>query len=95
MSKTVYFVCTVSCRVSSYWLQFVLYTSMLVSVTLCAMKLMRGKTRGPLQKGTLSTADFLVVTNLDQLIFILKILFTFVLKQATFMRRSTVLKFPL
>ncbi len=37
-----------------------------------------------------STADLLVLTSLDQLIFILKILFAFV----TLMRRSTVLSHP-
>jgi hypothetical protein len=37
----------------------------------------------------------LYVTNMDQLILILKILFTFITKQATFTRRSTVLRLPL
>jgi len=45
--------------------------------------------------GRLSTVDLLVLTRLDQLIFILKILFTSVTKQATLMRRSTVLILPL
>jgi len=45
--------------------------------------------------GRLSTVDLLALTSLDQLISILKILFTFVAKQATLMRRSTVLSLPL
>jgi hypothetical protein len=40
----------------------------------------------------LSTVDLLVLTGLDQLLFILKIFFTFFTKQATLMRRSTVLE---
>jgi hypothetical protein len=39
--------------------------------------------------------DLLVLTILDQLLSILKILFTFVAEQATLMRRSTVLSFSL
>ncbi len=47
-------------------------------------------------RGRLSTVDLLVLTSLDQLLFILKILFTYVTKQAaTLMRRSTVLSLPL
>jgi hypothetical protein len=46
-------------------------------------------------RGRLSTVDLLVLTSLDQLIFKLKILFAFVTKQATLMRRSTVLSLPL
>ncbi len=42
----------------------------------------------------LSTVDLLVLTSLDQLLFILKILFSFVTKQATLKRRSTVLSLP-
>ncbi len=41
------------------------------------------------------TADFLVLTSSDQLLFIVKILLTFVAKQATLMRRSTVRSLPL
>jgi hypothetical protein len=45
--------------------------------------------------GRLSTFDLLVLTSLDQLIFKLKILFfLFFTKQATLMRRSTVLSLP-
>jgi len=44
--------------------------------------------------GRLSAVDLLVLTSLDQLIFILKILFSFLTKQATLMRRSTVLILP-
>jgi hypothetical protein len=41
--------------------------------------------------GRISTVDLLVLTSLDQLVFIMKILFTFVTKQVVFMRRSIVL----
>ncbi len=43
----------------------------------------------------MSTVDLLVLTSLDKLLFILKILFAFFTKQATFMRRSTVLSIHL
>jgi hypothetical protein len=46
------------------------------------------------RRGRLSTFGLLVLTSFDQLIFILKILPTFVTKQATLMRRSTVLSLP-
>jgi hypothetical protein len=46
------------------------------------------------RKGRLSTFDLLVLTSLDQLLFISKILFTLISKQATFIRRSTVLSLP-
>jgi len=49
----------------------------------------------PYRRGRLSTVNLLVLTSLDQLIFKLKILFTFFTKQATLMRRSTVLSLPL
>jgi hypothetical protein len=45
--------------------------------------------------GRISTVDLLVLTGLDQLIFKLNKIFTFVTKQATLMRRSTVLSLPL
>ncbi len=41
--------------------------------------------------GKLSTVDLFVLTSLDKLILILKILFSFFTKQAALMRRSTVL----
>ncbi len=41
--------------------------------------------------GRLSTVDLLVLTSLNQLIFISKKLFSFITKQATLMRRSTAL----
>jgi len=41
--------------------------------------------------GWISTVDLLVLTSLDQIVFIMKILFTFVTKQVVFMRRSIVL----
>jgi hypothetical protein len=44
----------------------------------------------------LGTVDVLVLSSTDQLIVILKVLFTlFFTKQATFMRRSTVLRLTL
>jgi hypothetical protein len=43
----------------------------------------------------ISTVDLLALISLDQLLFILKILFTYVTQQATLMRRSTVLSLPL
>jgi hypothetical protein len=43
----------------------------------------------------LSKVDLLVLPNLDKFLFILKIFFTSVRKQATLMRRSTVLSLPL
>jgi hypothetical protein len=45
-------------------------------------------------RGRLCTIDHLVLTSLDQLILILKILFSFFTKQATLMRRSTSLSLP-
>jgi hypothetical protein len=42
----------------------------------------------------LNTTDLLVLTSLDQLLFILKILFMYLTKQATLSRRSTVLSLP-
>jgi len=50
----------------------------------------KGTTGNPFFTGKLITADLLVLTSLDQLIFILKLLFSFA-KKATLMRRSTVL----
>jgi hypothetical protein len=41
--------------------------------------------------GRLSTVYLLVLTSLDQLLFLIKILFAYVTKQAALMRRSTVL----
>ncbi len=49
----------------------------------------------PYWRGRLSTVDLLVLTGLDQLLLIVKILFTFFTNQATLMRRSTVLSFSL
>jgi hypothetical protein len=54
-----------------------------------------GEAREALLEGRLNTVDLLVLTSLDQLIFILKILFTCFTQQATLMRRSTVLSLPL
>jgi len=46
-------------------------------------------------RGRLSTVDLLVLTSLDQLLFILKILLNSFTKQAILMRRSTVLSLTL
>jgi hypothetical protein len=46
-------------------------------------------------KGRLSTVDLLVQTSLYQLLLQLKILFTYVAKVPTLMRRSTVLNLPI
>jgi len=48
----------------------------------------------PNRRGRISTVDLLALTSLDKLFFMLKILFNFVTKQATLMRRSTVLSLP-
>jgi hypothetical protein len=50
--------------------------------------------RETLLNGRLSTVNLLVLACLDKLLFILKISFTFLTKQATLMRRSTVLRLP-
>jgi hypothetical protein len=49
----------------------------------------------PYWSGSFGTIDLLVPTSLDQLLFILQTLLTFLQKRATFMRRSTVLCLPL
>ncbi len=49
----------------------------------------------PYRRGRISRVDLLAVTSLGKLLFILKILFTSVTKQATLIRRSTVLSSPL
>ncbi len=49
----------------------------------------------PYKRGRLSTVDLLVLTCLYHRLFILKILFTFLTKQAFLMRRHTVLSLPL
>jgi hypothetical protein len=56
---------------------------------------MNGETGKSYWGGRLSTVDLLVLTSLCQLVFILKILFSFFTKQATLMRSSTVLSLPL
>ena len=55
---------------------------------------MNGETGKSYWGGRLSTVDLLVLTSLCQLVFILKILFSFFTKQATLMRSSTVLSLP-
>jgi hypothetical protein len=49
----------------------------------------------PYWGGRLSTADLLVLTSLDQLLSIMKTLFSFFPKQATLMKWSTVRSLPL
>jgi hypothetical protein len=44
--------------------------------------------------GRLCTVDLLVLTSLDQLVFLMSILVNFHTKQATLIRRSTVLSLP-
>jgi hypothetical protein len=55
-----------------------------------------GQTREPLPKGKLctGTVDLLILCGFDQLVFILKILFIFVTKQATSIWRLDILSFP-
>jgi hypothetical protein len=53
-----------------------------------------GITGKPCSRERLSTTDILVLTSLDQLIFKLKILFTFIAKQGTLMWKLTVLRLP-
>jgi hypothetical protein len=54
-----------------------------------------GAHQGSLTEGEgLSTVDLLVLTRLDQLLFTLNILLTSFTKQATLMRKSTVLSLP-
>jgi hypothetical protein len=48
-----------------------------------------------LRRKALQSVVLLVLTTLDQLLFVLKMLFTFVTKQATSIRRSTVLSLPI
>jgi uncharacterized protein YjbI with pentapeptide repeats len=52
------------------------------------------QSREALLKGRLSTVDLLVLTSLDRLPLILQTFFIFFTKEATLMRRSTVLSFP-
>jgi len=50
----------------------------------------KGETRKPWWRGRLGTVDLLVPTSLDELLFKLKILFTYVSKHAILMRGSIV-----
>jgi hypothetical protein len=45
-------------------------------------------------RGSLSTVDLLVQTSLDQVLSILKILFSYITKEATLVRKSIVLSLP-
>jgi hypothetical protein len=49
----------------------------------------------PNLKGRINMIDLLVPTSLDQLLFILKLYFSFFTKQPLLMRRSTALSLPL
>jgi hypothetical protein len=51
-------------------------------------------TREVLHRGRLSTVDLLVLTSLDHLLFIQKILLRFLTKKASLVRRSTLLSHP-
>ncbi len=53
------------------------------------------RTYEPLLKGRISTFDLVVLTRLDQLLSIFQTLFTFLQKQATIIRRSTLLSLSL
>ncbi len=53
-----------------------------------------GQFREDLLKGRINTVDLLVLTSLDQLLFLLKLYFS-IFKQPILMRRSTVLSLPL
>ncbi len=52
------------------------------------------RSMNPYRRGILSTVDLLVLTSLDKLILILKIIFLFFTKQASLIRRSTALSLP-
>ncbi len=52
-------------------------------------------TREVLPKGRISTVDLLVLTSLNKLLLIMKILFMRFTKKTTLIRRSTVLGLPL
>jgi hypothetical protein len=47
------------------------------------------------RRGRLSTVDLLVISSLDQQLLKLQTIFSYFTKQATLMRRSTVLSLPL
>jgi hypothetical protein len=60
-----------------------------------AKSLGRVKPGNPYWRGRLSTVDLLALTSLDQLLFIMQTLCTFLQNKATLMRRSTVPSLPL
>jgi hypothetical protein len=53
------------------------------------------KPRNPCRRGKLGTVDLLALPSLDEVVLILKMLFTSFMRQAILMRRSTVLSRPL
>jgi len=63
-------------------------------ITIFLGELLIVKTGNTHRRGRLSTVDLLLPTSQGQLIFILKLLVTFVTKQATLMRSRTVLCHP-
>ncbi len=69
-----------------------LYAEICYIVPNQALKVLAGK---PYWRGRISTVDLLVLTSLDQLLFILKLYFSFNTKQPILMRRSIVLSHPL
>ncbi len=52
------------------------------------------QTGKPYWRGRINTANLLILTSLDQLLFLMTILFTYVTKQAALLRSSTVLSLP-
>ena len=76
-------------RVSGLVLQHISFPSELGKFTPVNKFGKTSKTREVLLRGRLSTFDLLVLTSLYQLVFILKILFSFFTKQSTLMRKST------
>jgi hypothetical protein len=85
---------------SSLSICYISFSSLYLARTLTVLSLCLAKHRQyiragkPYWSGRLSIVDLLVLTSLDQQLFTLKILFTFVTKQAKLMRRSTVLSLP-
>ncbi len=71
------------------------FSSGQVTLSTNPFEIMNGQPGKPYWRRRISTVDLLVLTSLDQLLFILKILFTFFTKQPTLMGRSTVLSLPL
>ncbi len=71
--------------------KWILVTSHVVRMARKQLNVLSGN---PYWRGRLNTVDLLVLTSLDQLIFIWKILFIFSTKLATLVRRLTALSLP-